>query len=142
MKSGHRIATVQPLPDVTAEFVTAQALYAMICHDAGGQNGDGHPRVTLLDLRTENLLGSETSGGSRTVVKIKTARPIVYAFFDDLQRPDVRDRIPKDGLVVVVTETGNRDQFAIQYLSAFGYTNIKGLQFGMRGWIKEGLPIE
>jgi len=45
-------------------------------------------------------------------------------------------------LVVTLTETGNRDDIAIRYLSRFGYDNVKLVEFGMRGWIKNKLPIE
>ena len=41
-----------------------------------------------------------------------------------------------------MTETGNRDMFVMKYLYRYGYTNIKGLEFGMRGWIKSNYPVE
>jgi hypothetical protein len=37
-------------------------------------------------------------------------------------------------------ETGNRDIFAMKFMYKYGYTNIVGLNFGMRGWIKPGYP--
>lgn len=61
-------------------------------------------------------------------------------FLDDLLDESTRKTIPRTGLVVIVTETGNRDEFAIRYLSQFGYDNIVGLKFGMRDWIKQRYP--
>jgi len=50
--------------------------------------------------------------------------------------------VPRAGLVVTITETGNRDSFLIRYLYKFGNVNTKGLQFGMRGWLKADYPVE
>lgn len=61
---------------------------------------------------------------------------------DDLLSEEVRKMIPKVGEVITITETGNRDEYAIRYLSQFGYTNIKGLKFGMRGWLKQRYPTK
>jgi rhodanese-related sulfurtransferase len=66
---------------------------------------------------------------------------IVSCLLDDLRNPEIRRKIPKDVPVITVTETGNRDTLAIQYLAQFGYRNIKGLLFGMRGWIKQNFPM-
>jgi rhodanese-related sulfurtransferase len=96
----------------------------------------GQPIVTLLDLRTENRLPTV-----EPVSLIRTKCPTVFCLLDDLQKPAVRESIPKQGLVVTVTETGNRDNFAIQYLSKHGYTNLQGLLYGMRGWLKANYPI-
>lgn len=73
---------------------------------------------------------------------IKTPCPTVFCLLDELQNARVRRQIPKQGLVVTITETGNRDSFAIQYLSKFGYANLKALMFGMRGWIKKDYPVK
>jgi rhodanese-related sulfurtransferase len=56
--------------------------------------------------------------------------------------PTKRETIPRTGRVVVVSETGNRDWAAIGYLARFGWTNVVGLENGMRGWIKADLPVE
>ncbi|MBL7225660.1 MAG: rhodanese-like domain-containing protein [Desulfobacteraceae bacterium] len=53
----------------------------------------------------------------------------------------MRNQIPNKGLVVLVCETGNRDWAALRYLYKWGYTNIVGLRFGMRGWIKSDYPV-
>ena len=105
------------------------------------RDGKGQPLVTLLDLRTEHHLVEDALTRS-TMTYIKTPCPTVFCLLDELQNPRVRRQIPTQGLVVTITETGNRDTFAIQYLSKFGYTNLKGLMFGMRGWIKKDYPVE
>ncbi|WDP88404.1 MAG: hypothetical protein HUN04_01035 [Desulfobacter sp.] len=51
------------------------------------------------------------------------------------------ESLPRFGMLVTITETGNRDSFAIRHLSRFGITNIAGLKFGMRDWIKKRFPI-
>ena len=93
------------------------------------------PLLTILDLRTEHFLNPEKS-----LSYVKSNCKTINSLFDDLANPDVRKQIPKEGLVVTITETGNRDKFAMQFLSKFGYTNVMGLQFGMRGWIKLNYP--
>lgn len=66
----------------------------------------------------------------------------VHCLFDQLAEDAVRRQVPRDGLVATITETGNRDGLAARYLSRFGYDNVVGLQFGMRGWIKLNYPRE
>ncbi len=108
--------------------------------DRGCRDENGRAPVTLLDLRTEHLLSKDAVARS-TFTEIQTPCPMVSGLLDALQDPRIRRRIPKSGLVVTITETGNRDVFAIQYLSKFGYANIKALRFGMRGWIKKDYPV-
>ncbi len=100
-------------------------------------NEAGIPNVTLLDLRTEHQLKDV-----RRPPIIQSDCPLIFCLLDDLQKAEVRKQIPKDGLVVTVTETGNRDKFAMQFLSKYGYKNVYGLLFGMRGWIKAGYQTE
>lgn len=126
-----------------SKFITAEELLALMqaAKDNNCLDPSNHPLVTFLDLRTENHLPPE-SGMGASIAQIKTSCPKVFCLLDQLQLPEVRDKIPKTGLVVTITETGNRDRFAIEYLSKYGYENLKGLMFGMRGWIKEDYPIE
>jgi rhodanese-related sulfurtransferase len=144
LKSGHAVKTIEALPNVKVGFVTAQELLATLegaqDHQKGAE-GSGTTQVTLLDLRTELHLTDDYTKNNLIPI-IKFSGKTVFCLLDQLQRPDIRSQIPKQGLVVTITETGNRDQFAIQYLSKFGFTNIKGLMFGMRAWIKEGYPVE
>jgi rhodanese-related sulfurtransferase len=142
-KSGLPIETIDALPKMESKYITAVELLPLIqaAKDGNCRNPSNHPLVTILDLRTENHLPPESVKGT-SIAQIKTSCPKVLCLLDQLQLPKVRDKIPKTGLVVTITETGNRDRFAIQYLSKYGYENLKGLMFGMRDWIKEDYPIE
>lgn len=115
--------------------MTAEELHAVITLEQDCSKNGSLPALTLVDLRTEH----HVQAGPVPVV-IKTPCPTVFCLMDDLRQPTVRDQIPRSGIVVTLTETGNRDKFVMQYLSKFGYTNVKGLLFGMRGWIKAGYP--
>ena len=99
---------------------------------------NGHPMLTILDYRTENFLKSD-----RPIPSIKTRCKTIQCLLDDLVNPQVRSMIPREeGLVVVVSETGNRDWAIMSYLHKWGHANVIGLKFGMRGWIKLGYPID
>ena len=92
--------------------------------------------MTIIDYRTEDFLETD-----RPIPSIKTKCRIIKCLLDDFSNPAIRNLIPKDGEVVLVCETGNRDKTAMKYLFKFGYLNIKGLKFGMRGWIKLDYPM-
>jgi rhodanese-related sulfurtransferase len=129
---------IDPLPSYDGEFITAEELMRTIkeAEAAGCVDQDDKPILTILDLKTDNFLQEGTPSPG-----IRTECPTIRAWFDDLSDEAVRNRIPRDGMVVTVTETGNRDQCVMRYLSKFGYTNIAGLQFGMRKWIKNDFPV-
>ena len=97
----------------------------------------GKPILTLVDYRTENFLEQEEPFPS-----IKTNCNIIRCLLDDLSDPAIRNKIPKNGFVVLVCETGNRDDITMRYLYKFGFENIVGLRTGMRGWIKLNYPVE
>lgn len=123
-----------------AHFLTSEELLSKLSRTRRNDNGNedknnNPPVITLLDLRTEHHL----QGVERPLI-IKTEIPIRYYLLDDLQKYRIRAEIPKTGTVVTITETGNRDTFAIRYLRKYGYKNVYGLLFGMRGWIKAGYP--
>lgn len=136
-KSGLPLQTIDPLPDVDVKLITVQELLQKIKDAESADKGTGnmHPSLTILDLRTE-LNFQHT--GTRPIIKSNCNT--VFCLLDDLQDPQIRERIPKEGTVVTITETGNRDKYVVRYLSKFGYQNISGLLYGMRGWIKAGYP--
>lgn len=139
MKSGHAIESVEPLPAYEGKFVTVEEVYEMISKGAAEDCVDenGNPVLTILDLRTEHHLENV----ERPPI-IKTNCPSIFCLLDDLRKKDLREQIPRKGLIITVTETGNRDKYVMQYLSRFGYANVKGLLYGMRGWIKAGYPVQ
>ncbi|RLB73754.1 MAG: hypothetical protein DRH03_02825 [Deltaproteobacteria bacterium] len=61
---------------------------------------------------------------------------------NDLSDTAVRNRIPREGLVVLVCETGNRCAAVMKYLYKYGFSNVVGLRSGMRNWLKLGYPVE
>lgn len=138
LKSGNAITVIERLPEYAASFVTGEELMAQVssAEKNGCRTAEGKPLFTLLDLRTELSLNSPTAA-----VAIRTSCRTVAGLLDDLLDQSFREKIPSDSPVYVITETGNRDAFAMQYLSKFGYRNITGLLFGMRGWIKDDYPI-
>lgn len=131
-------SSITPLPDVSASLITSDQLKQEI--DAAENNqcidNSGTPLITLLDFRNENFMQRETP-----LVDLDTVCRIMKIQLDDLLKSDVRADIPKKGMLVTITETGNRDIFVKRYLSKHGYDHIKSLNFGMRGWIKKGYPI-
>lgn len=127
-----------PLPDYQCEFLDTADVYSLLeeAEKNGCRSKQGGPAVTLLDLR------ADLHDKDKSPFLIKTTCPIITSLFDDLPKEEVRAKIPKDSLVITVTETGNRDNIAMRFLSKFGYTNIVGLQYGMRGWIKYDYPVK
>jgi rhodanese-related sulfurtransferase len=93
--------------------------------------------ITFVDYRTQNFLKRE-----KPLASIKSECKLIKCLLDDLKNPARRDQIPKERLVVLVSETGNRDTVVMQYLYKYGYTNIVGLRTGMRGWLKLNYPVE
>ena len=137
LKAGLPVEVIDPIPEYTAAYHSTDELKKMLdeAEKTGCREADGTPRLTLLDLRTERA-----PEGSRSPLVIDTSCDTISGYLDDLQREDFRGRIPRTSPVVVVTETGNRDDYAASYLSKHGYTNVFGLRFGMRGWIKADYP--
>lgn len=46
-----------------------------------------------------------------------------------------------DAPIVAVCESGARSGHAALYLRAYGYNNVKNLEYGMRGWTTAGYPL-
>jgi sulfur dioxygenase len=53
------------------------------------------------------------------------------------------EELPKnlDTAIMVVCESGIRSAHAALYLRAYGYNNVKNLEYGMREWRTKGFPI-
>lgn len=137
-KSGLPTESIEPLPQYAYETISSEELHAIMQTNARCRDAQGKPLATILDLRTENALGES----AEELQRIQTACPVITLLLDDLRSEAAHARVPKNGLVVTVSETGNRDEFVARYLSQFGYTNLKGLEFGMRGWLKNKFAIE
>lgn len=142
IKSGQKIVSVEPLPDYTSPFISAAELAQKIeaaetnnCHDHNGA-----PTLTLLDFRASPALKKKIESDH---FRVQTNCVTIRAGLDDfLLHPELVVKIPSTGLVVTISETGNRDDFLIRYLSKYGKDNIKGLEFGMRAWLISGYPVD
>ena len=130
---------MEPLPEYDGAFLGAEQLLEKIKQSEATRCLDRYnkPALTIVDYRTENILEV-----GRPIPSIKTQCQTIQCLLDDLKDPQVRAKIPKEGLVIVVSETGNRDWAVMRYLHRWGYSNVMGLEFGMRGWIKLGYPID
>lgn len=96
--------------------------------------GAGDP-ITILDFRVAEV---EKAKGQIPCKGLKyRSLPL-----DALRDEALRKQLPRDSLIVTVTETGNRDKIVQRYLSQFGFSNVVGLKEGFRGWVKAGLPLE
>lgn len=142
IKSGNDVESIDPLPETKANFINVDELRVIIAK-ADTQNcvdTDGNPLLTLIDIRTTDV-PSMARGGDK--YRIKTNCLTITAFLDDfIDNHQLIQSIPRKGVVVSVTETGNRDAFLIRYLSKFNRTNVQGLEYGMRNWLKADYPVE
>ncbi|MDW7674045.1 MAG: MBL fold metallo-hydrolase [Bacillota bacterium] len=59
------------------------------------------------------------------------------------QLPDNMEQLPKskDQLIVVACRSGTRSAYGALYIRGYGYVNVKNLDYGMLGWIKNNYPI-
>lgn len=142
VKSGNTVESKERLPEVKVDFIDADELMEKIteankknCVDSAGQ-----PLLTLIDFRSSLQLSSKKGADK---YRIKSNCRTITAFLDDFIDNDrLIQSIPKKGLSVSICETGNRDVFLVRYLSKFGRTNVKGLKYGMRNWLKADYAIE
>jgi glyoxylase-like metal-dependent hydrolase (beta-lactamase superfamily II)/rhodanese-related sulfurtransferase len=90
----------------------------------------GGERVLILDVRQpEELSQLGFIKGAVNIPVSETAKR-VSELPADLNAP-----------IVTVCESGSRSAHAALYLRAYGYNNVKNLEYGMRGWRTEGFPI-
>ena len=138
-KSGYKIVSRNQLPDITVSFVSALELRDMLSEAdrTSCKTDSGEPLITILDLRNQSIINPESPPP-----RIKTSCRTINLLMDDLLEEETVRQLPTQGLLVTVTETGNRDDFLGRYLYKFGYIGVKGLQFGMRAWIKKRYPTE
>lgn len=140
IKSGLPVTSIEPLPEYKGKFISAEELRAKLSEafPKDCQDDKGDSLVTLVDIRSSLHLNKRRGAD---LYQILTNCPIKSVLLDDfIENMELIRSIPKKGLVVSVCETGNRDIYLMKYLSKFGYTNVVGLQFGMRVWIKKDYP--
>lgn len=135
-KNGYPLESQKPLPEQAFPLITSDELYGLLqkFESSQCQSPEKKPLLTLLDFRNVNL------DTSRNAQKIATVCPTRSYRMDDILKPEVREALPKHGKVVLLTETGNRDEFVVRYLSQHGVAPYTSLQHGMRGWLKKRYP--
>lgn len=87
-------------------------------------------KILILDVRERQEL--ESTGYIEGAVNIPVTQVAnrVDGLPSDLDTP-----------IVAVCESGARSGYAALYLRAYGYNNVKNLEYGMRGWRAEGYPL-
>jgi len=142
MKVGNEITATAPLPAVDVNFMDVDALQKLLAA-ADAQNckdTDNLPLVTILDFRMSRALQVKMSADK---YQIRTRCKTITAQLDDfIDNRELIDSLPENGQIIAVSETGNRDRFLIRFLSGYNKTNIQGLKYGMRNWLKSRYPVE
>jgi rhodanese-related sulfurtransferase len=94
-----------------------------------GLAANGHPLV-LVDVREDH----EWEGG-----RISGARHLGKGIIER----DIEREIPdKAAPLVLYCGGGYRSALVADSLQRMGYTDVRSLAGGMRGWIAQGLPVE
>jgi rhodanese-related sulfurtransferase len=142
MKAGNDITTTAPLPIVDVNFMDVGTLQKLLAaaDEQNCKDTDNLPLVTILDFRMSRALQVKMSADK---YQIQTKCRTITAQLDDfIDNQDLIDSLPENGQIIAVSETGNRDRFLIRFLSLYNKTNIQGLKYGMRNWLKAGYPVE
>jgi glyoxylase-like metal-dependent hydrolase (beta-lactamase superfamily II)/rhodanese-related sulfurtransferase len=84
----------------------------------------------LLDVREPEELSSEGYIRDAVNIPVNQVAARVGEVPGDLDQP-----------IVTICASGVRSAYAALYLRAYGYRDVKGLEYGMRGWKAEGYPV-
>lgn len=93
---------------------------------------DGQKNVIVMDVREENQR-AEGEIYANTTVAITRGN----LEFEVLNK--IKD---KNAVIVTYCRSGGRGALAAQTLKKLGYVNATNLKGGLKGWAKEGYPIE
>ncbi len=93
---------------------------------------DGEKNVIVMDVREEN---QRAEGEIYTTTTVAITRGNLE--FEVLNK--IKD---KNALIVTYCRSGGRGALAAQTLKKLGYVNATNLKGGLKGWAKEGYPIE
>jgi len=142
IKSGNPTESIEALPETTVHLIDVDQL-RMLLSEADKTNcvdKKGKPLLTLIDFRAAKS-HSVKKGADK--YRIPTKCLTLSALLDEfIGNNSLIKSIPAEGITVSISETGNRDTFLIRYLSKYCRHDIRGLKYGMRGWIKAGYPVE
>ncbi len=140
VKADNAVVSSDPLPEYNVEFIAVDELYGKIKEAEKGNciDDSGNPLLTLIDFRVTSITSPKLGAD---FYRIKSSCRTITSVLDDfIDNKLLIGSIPAKGLVVSISETGNRDVFLIRYLSKFGLSNLKGLKYGMRNWLKADYP--
>ncbi|MDP3265307.1 MAG: rhodanese-like domain-containing protein [Sulfuricurvum sp.] len=93
---------------------------------------DAEKSVIVMDVREEN---QRAEGEIYTTTTMAITRGNLE--FEVLNK--IKD---KNAVIVTYCRSGGRGALAAQTLKKLGYVNATNLQGGLKGWAKEGYPIE
>ncbi len=93
---------------------------------------DGQKSVIVMDVREEN---QRAEGEIYTTTTVAITRGNLE--FEVLNK--IKD---KNAVIVTYCRSGGRGALAAQTLKKLGYVNATNLKGGLKGWAKEGYPIE
>ena len=142
LKAEQPVDSIDPLPEYDGPFISAEEASEKLAkaEATGCKDSAGDPLYTLIDFRSSLKL-TEKKGGDR--YRVKTSCQTIYALLDEfIDNEPLINSLPGKGLILTISETGNRDKYLMKYLYKFGLENVAGLQFGMRGWLKGNYPVE
>lgn len=93
---------------------------------------DGQKEVIVMDVREEN---QRAEGEIYTTTTIAITRGnLEFEVLNKLKN--------KKAVIVTYCRSGGRGALAAQTLKKLGYVNAINLKGGLKGWAKEGYPIE
>lgn len=90
----------------------------------------GKEKVTLLDVRTPAEAG---------IVGLTFPNALQMPM-DQLFKPENLERLPKDGIILVVCHSGNRAAGSTALLSAIGFRNVRYVNGGLISLVTELTP--
>ncbi len=96
-----------------------------------------NPEVLILDVREECEFAA---------FHIKHSMLIPRGILETACEEEYEDAVPeliaaRDREIIVVCRSGNRSVLAAQALQWLGYTNVKSMKTGLRGWNDYELPL-
>jgi sulfur dioxygenase len=87
-------------------------------------------KIILLDVRQPEELSTRGYIKGALNIPVRDVAKRAVELPRDLNYP-----------IVTICESGSRSAHAALYLRAYGYGNVKNLEYGMRGWRTEGFPL-
>jgi len=120
LKAGYPTTTIEKLPKVKINKISAQKLKEMI---------DSGTDLAIVDIRPAYELAKNSIDAEKVNANLSQLTGIV-------------DSLPKDKKLVIVDLNGKRGGVAYRYFSMKGLSDLALLDGGMQKWLKSGLPVK